>query len=542
MKNKAITCFFSTLPYSGTAEKQAKLKKSAGHSIRDENAKSETIEWNPDLSHLNEVYINNQWTKLDELSNDDKSQFIDSLRLPQKPNEGLTKCKQKKRAYKKKLKDALQSEKGNTEGANFIAKILGTPEHVPLKLDSLLNEARSIDFSRKKQRLNAFEKYISLHNKLVSFPKNLNSNLVEESIFVIPHRNEVSQDLLCGKEMAEAFMNYYRRFFKDYEILAVFVHSDERSLNEDTGEHVHLFLNAQNSRTKEWDLRVAKANIAQRMKNCLDRSHSPIQYRKGACFTRREQSEHGALLQECFRRFMNKNLFIEKGLSMEFNQELQKDKQKVKEMRRQGKQKKSERDCNYHTRKLENEQLQIEQTISSKLEELSQLNQHINEVKNKKKEEQEKIRRLHVDIDLLRSATNTATNQLDTTLTDLSTVKEQLKTAESKVLHNEEKNEQLEKSSSYLKKVIAKLTHTVVDTLAPIFQDIMKSFVFEQRDEKELLTLLERRMSAHMKKLDGNPIQQALVCGMKDALLDDRENLNTASPKKRRMSAVREFD
>ncbi|MEZ8787739.1 hypothetical protein AB4582_23775 [Vibrio splendidus] len=73
IKNKAITCFFSTLPYSGTAEKQAKLKKSAGHSIRDENAKSETIEWNPDLSHLNQVYINNQWTKLDNLNNDDKS-------------------------------------------------------------------------------------------------------------------------------------------------------------------------------------------------------------------------------------------------------------------------------------------------------------------------------------------------------------------------------------------------------------------------------------------------------------------------------------
>ncbi|EDK27536.1 hypothetical protein VSWAT3_17015 [Vibrionales bacterium SWAT-3] len=182
------------------------------------------------------------------------------------------------------------------------------------------------------------------------------------------------------------------------------------------------------------------------------------------------------------------------------------------------------------------------QKISAKLEELSQLNQHINEVKNQQKEEQEKIRRLHVDIDLLRSDTNAATNQLDKTSTALSTVKEQLKTAESKVLHNEEKNEQLEKSNSYLKKVIAKLTHTVVETLAPIFQDIMKSFVFEQRDEKELLTLLERRMSAHMKKLDGNPIQQALVCGMKDALLDNRENLNTASPKKRRMSAVREFD
>ncbi|MEZ8255549.1 coiled-coil domain-containing protein [Vibrio splendidus] len=542
MKNKAITCFFSTLPYSGTAEKQAKLKKSAGHSIRDENAKSETIEWNPDLSHLNEVYINNQWTKLDELSNDDKSQFIESIRLPQKPQEGLTKCKQRKRAYKKKLKAALQSEKGNPEGTNFIAKILGTPEHVPLKLDSLLNEARSIDFSRKKQRLNAFEKYISLHNKLVSFPKNLNSNLVEESIFVIPHRNEVSQDLVCGREMAEALMDYYRLYFKEYEIISVFVHSDERSLNEDTGEHVHLFLNAQNSRTKEWDLRVAKANLAQMMKNFLDHSHSPIQYRKGACFTRREQSEHGALLQECFRRFMNKNLFIEKGLSMEFNQELQKDKQKVKEMRRQGKQKKSERDYNYHTRMLENEQLQIEQIIALKLEELSQLNQHINEVKNKQKEEQEKIRRLHVDIDLLRSATNTATNQLDTTLTDLSTVKEQLKTAESKALHSEEKNEQLEKSISYLKKVIAKLTHTVIETLAPIFQDLMKSFVFEQRDEKELLTLLERRMSAHMTKLDGNPIQQALVCGVKDALLDNRENLNTASPKKRRMSADREFD
>ena len=184
----------------------------------------------------------------------------------------------------------------------------------------------------------------------------------------------------------------------------------------------------------------------------------------------------------------------------------------------------------------------MSKTSGADHEELSQLNQHINEVKNKQKEEQEKIRRLHVDIDLLRSATNTATNQLDTTLTDLSTVKEQLKTAESKALHSEEKNEQLEKSISYLKKVIAKLTYTVVETLAPIFQDLMKLFVFEQRDEKELLTLLERRMSAHMKKLDGNPIQQALVCGMKDALLDNRENLNTASPKKRRMSAVREFD
>lgn len=542
MKNKAITCFFSTLPYSGTAEKQAKLKKSAGHSIRDENAKSETIEWNPNLSHLNEVYINNQWTKLDELSNDDKSQFIESIRLPQKPQEGLAKCKQRKRAYKKKLKAALQSEKRNTEGANFITKILGTPEHVPLKLDSLLNEARNIDFSRKKQRINAFEKYISVHNKLVAFPKNLNSNLVEESIFVIPHRNEVSQDLLCGREMAEALMDYYRLYFKEYEIISVFVHSDERGINEDTGEHVHLFLNAQNSRTKEWDLRVAKANLAQRMKNFLDRSHSPIQYRKGACFTRREQSEHGELLQECFRQFMNKNLFRPKGLSMEFNQELQKDKQKVKEMRRQAQRPKNKREFNYYTRELEKELQEAKLQLSSKGEELNQLNQHINEVKNKQKEEQEKIRRLHVDIDLLRSATNTATNQLDTTSTALSTVKEQLKTAESKVRHNEEKNEQLEKSNSYLKKVIAKLTHTVVETLAPIFQDLMKSFVFEQRDEKELLTLLERRMSAHMTKLDGNPIQQALVCGMKDALLDNRENLNTASPLKRRMSADREFD
>ncbi|PHX03469.1 hypothetical protein [Vibrio splendidus] len=542
MKNKAITCFFSTLPYSGTAEKQAKLKKSAGHSIRDENAKSETIEWNPDLSHLNQVYINNQWTKLDNLNNDDKSEFVDSLRLPQKPNEGLTKCKQKKRAYKKKLKDALQSEKGNTEGSNFIAKILGTPEHVPLKLDSLLDEARNIDFSRKKQRLNAFERYISVHNKLVSFPKNLNSNLVEESIFVIPHRNEVSHDLVCGREMAEALMNYYRNYFKDYEIAAVFVHSDERGLDEGTGEHVHLFLKAQNNRTTEWDLRIEKANLAQKMKNHLDQSHTPIRYKQGACFSRKEQSEQGELIQECFRRFMNHQLFRPKGLTMEFNEDLQKNRRKIKEMRRQAQLPKNEREFNYFTRELEKELQEAKLQLSSKGEELNQLNQHLNKIRNTEKEKQDKIKRLHVDIDLLRSTTSTATNQLETTLTALSTVKEQLKTTESKALQNEEKNEQLEKSISSLKKVIAKLTHTVIETLAPIFQDLMKSFVFEQRDEKELLTLLERRMSAHMTKLDGNPIQQALVCGMKDALLDNRENLNTASPKKRRMSADREFD
>ncbi len=124
--------------------------------------------------------------------------------------------------------------------------------------------------------------------------------------------------------MAEALMDYYRLYFKEYEIISVFVHSDERSLNEDTrGTCPPLPLTRKIAELKN-DLRVAKANLAQMMKNFLDRLHSPIQYRKGACFTRREQSEHGALLQECFRRFMNKNLFIEKGLSMEFNQELQK--------------------------------------------------------------------------------------------------------------------------------------------------------------------------------------------------------------------------
>jgi hypothetical protein len=114
--------------------------------------------------------------------------------------------------------------------------------------DSLVESLSSLGkvkrFNDKKRAIVTFSK---LHNEKLSTKIDSSSKFktgVEHVIFKIPGTNA---QVLTGDELESIINRYYTTQFPDYPVLLSVVHRDE------TNEHAHLTVHAQNQKTKEYD-------------------------------------------------------------------------------------------------------------------------------------------------------------------------------------------------------------------------------------------------------------------------------------------------
>ncbi len=542
MNCRPITCFMSQLSYSGSAIEQSKLRKSLNHSLRTVNEQSQTMAWDEDLRHLNQLFHDGKWHQLDSLSEAQKYHLIESLLVSKKkPTQGITKSRQKRRSYEQKLRKYLSSnsQRVHSPDYQYIEKLLAIPRQTTIDLDQWLNEASNINFKRKQQRITCIEKFINIHNQLTALPNNLNSNMIEECIFVIPHRNKVTN--VSGIDMAKALIKYYQTFFADYEIKAVAVHCDERSKNEKTGEHVHLFLDAQNKKTGEFDLRVHKANLAQQFLLKLDPSH-PFKWftNKGTNFNHDEQRLHGHALQDRFRYSVNQWLLNEKGLSMEFNQYT--DKELPKKMRRDGKLAKDNREFNFQKRQQELE--------------LEKLNQQVTEAYAQRIEQKRKQAELDAIYQQEAERLQIAKSQRQAEEIKLQRLQEEseralqaLNITKDKLIEAMQKLSERESLIAALDKIIEDLTQTITEKIQPLLihlekaiQYAVKSFVLNQRDESNLKKKMDKNYARHMEYLENQPFLYNILSQFKQALLTAEDEHVNQLPKPKNPNDSRDID
>ncbi|MCC4218910.1 hypothetical protein [Vibrio parahaemolyticus] len=372
-QNKIIRLFHRHLNFNSTSKNRKACEKSLKHSLRispiGESVKQ--LEWNPELTGKNILFKDGEFYRLDNKLTDDHRWKVLLDIAPQPKIKGHGKYQTQQRQYRKKLKDAAKSERtrGNDIGAKFLERI--TSETGLIKREHL-KDIQLMQLSRYKQRANAIKKYVLAHNKLCQYPPNANSTVVQEGIFKIPHRWNVTSDDISLRDYILTTKTFLETHFPDHPIKAIVGHDDERNENEKTGLHTHYFVSGKNRKTGEYDLRKHQILVVNEYlaKKGLEDELLPV----NQDLTRHQSRAFGHYWQCLVQDFMNTQLLNPKNLHAEFTDETEKKTEQYLYMIRQGKLPKSQRDFSYQTRLIDKLNLEIQVLKNERQDESTQLN------------------------------------------------------------------------------------------------------------------------------------------------------------------------
>ncbi|EOV1956923.1 hypothetical protein ACOEKA_004465 [Vibrio parahaemolyticus] len=372
-QNKIIRLFHRHLNFNSTSKNRKACEKSLKHSLRisptGESVKQ--LEWNPELTGKNILFKDGKFYRLDNKLTDDHRWKVLLDIAPQPKIKSHGKYQTQQRQYRKKLKDAAKSERtrGNDIGAKFLERI--TSETGLIKWEHL-KDIQLMQLSRYKQRANAIKKYVLAHNKLCQYPPNANSTVVQEGIFKIPHRWNVTSDDISLREYILTTKTFLETHFPDHPIKAIVGHDDERNENEKTGLHTHYFVSGKNRKTGKYDLRKHQILVVNEYlaKKGLEDELLPV----NKDLTRHQSRAFGHYWQCLVQDFMNTHLLNPKKLHAEFSDETEKKTEQYQYMIRQGKLPKSQRDFSYQTRLIDKLNLEIQVLKNERQDESTQLN------------------------------------------------------------------------------------------------------------------------------------------------------------------------
>ncbi len=373
-QNRTIRLFHRHMNFNTTPAKRKSCVQSLKHSLRISPASESVkqLEWNPDLRGNNLLYYQNgKLYSLDkQLSDDQKWKVLIDI-APKQKIKNHTKHQTQHRQYRKKLKDAAKAERkrGNELAAECLERIVEVKGAIKKQH---IQDIHQVGFSRYKQRIGAIRKYVVAHNKLCQHPANANSTVVQEGIFKIPHRWNVTSDDISLKEYILATKTFLETYFPEHPIKAIVGHDDERNENEKTGLHTHYFLSGQNHHTGEYDLRKRQIVVVNEYlaKKGLEGELLPT----NKDLTRQQSRAFGHYWQCLVQDFMNVQLLNPNGLHAEFSEETEKKTEQYQYMIRQSKLPKSQRDFSYQTRLIDKLNLEIQVLKNERQDESTQLN------------------------------------------------------------------------------------------------------------------------------------------------------------------------
>lgn len=268
--NKNLTMIYRHLNYknakdsNGKATGKAKLLKSLAHSLRinpnPNNKISETkkLEWDESKSDLNYVYspliTGDKFVKLSELTEDEKKQiqesFITKMNDEQTAKDSKSDAIETLSKYKAKVNkwhNSIADDRDNLK--KFLAKILEQKEI--FNVENEISQLSEFDFARKNQKTETARKFLQLHNEVIENKSDISRSkvFVQEAFFKIPDKNNFR---MGTKDMINNIRSFYTENFPDYPIQLIVFHGDE------VGDHPHIFVDAQNNKTKKYDLLAAQ--------------------------------------------------------------------------------------------------------------------------------------------------------------------------------------------------------------------------------------------------------------------------------------------
>ena len=388
------------------------LGSSLKHSLRLDQNEYDDFEFNPNPDHPNIAIVGGVEQVLTRaLAEQLLANFNDQLQTKLKATEATDEIaaeKEKLRKLKSKLVKFINAAEP-TEIKEYVTSVMeGERPLVAQDYAALLNQHK---ISRISQRIDLLENYTTKKREIEQNAPNRavsrTVNRVKEIILVIPEPNKLAITKGYTDLLQKAMHQFYQKNFPNNKMLFSFSHLDE------TTNHVHAFLDLQNTKTGKYDFSAQEFEFASQYyaknKAHLDNISEPptledfklpnrSEEKQNHRFIRERESWKSKVMQAAFYEHFN-SLAAPYGLQAKFLPKTKDNKEFLSKIEQEAKKPKSERSHNYYTRQVE----KLEQELTQKKEELTEqktnvvtLNTTISELQNTVSTYQNKIQNLEM--------------------------------------------------------------------------------------------------------------------------------------------------
>lgn len=353
---KFIRQFYRHINYISSSVDRAKCRRSVFHSLRialDTQRDTPILEWHPELSDKNLIYMNGEIIPLHHLNEEAKMNLLVDII----PSERIN-CESKWKTKMYKARHALNksvtalNDEGSGDAAALIEALLTDTRNYISAFDQewIVREFEDCTMSRKQQRVKQIKTYIKACNLLNDTPPRT-ATYVQEGTFKIPQQWGIGTDVISLEEYILFMKEFLTSHFPDYPIKAICGHDDERSVNENVGAHIHYYLSGRNEKTGCYDLR--KSQIRAINKYLIEKHPTVDLLPEDRDLQYKETGAMGSYFQQMFQDYANEHLLNHKGLHAEFTDDTEKAQERYKHMIRESKLPKNKRSFNFHTKQLE---------------------------------------------------------------------------------------------------------------------------------------------------------------------------------------------
>lgn len=490
------------------------LDSSLKHSLRLDQNEYDDFEFNPNPDHPNVAIVGGiEQILTRELAEQLLADFNDQLQTKLKATEASDEIaaeKEKLRKLKSKLIKFINATEP-TQIKEYVTSVMeGERPLVVEDYAALLNQHK---VSRISQRIDLLENYTTKKQEIEqNAPDRAVSrtvNRVKEIILVIPEPNKLAITKGYTDLLQKAMHQFYQKNFPNNKMLFSFSHLDE------TTNHVHAFLDLQNTKTGKYDFSAQEFEFASQYyaknKARLDKISEPptledfklpnrSEEKQNHRFIRERESWKSKVMQAAFYEHFN-GLAAAYGLQAKFLPKTKEKQEFLSKIEQEAKKPKSERSHNYYTRQVE----KLEQELTQKKEELT--------------EQKTTIVTLNTTISNLKS---TVTNYKTTIQTLEIQANEQRKENNELDHHKQKLNDEISEKttktkelSSNFKTIKEKMTKELNELRKKIKEDTNRKTVLEKAIkayEEELEPLMKRfdilvDRLLEARRLDENPEQ-----------------------------------
>lgn len=430
---KTITMIYKHLNFQNDGSGKAKLFKSLAHSLRiaptekNKIKPTKSLEWDENLAHTNLIYapeIGPKPIKLDSLTEDQKVKIqngffekINDEQISKDKNSDTLDTLRKYKAKINKWKNSITDDADPLK--NFLIKSL--EEINSFDVQSEIDGLSQFEFPRQKQKIETYQKFLDLHNKVLDNKSDISRNkiFIQEAFFKIPLHNGVK---VSNVDLISNIHSFYKKNFPDYPIKLIVFHGDE------IGEHPHIFVDAKNMRTGKYDLLTAQKKFVNdnidKLKDeypdaeVLDFASNDKYVRKKTYKLKSLQAQY---FQTLFYQHSNKMLGENYGVEAKKLEKTKENNARMRLIEEDAKKPKIEREFSFYNSemlRLKNEYETAQNNASNALEEektinerLSKANQALESVRKEFTDAQEETRVLKGDLPKLRSEKQTLTTK-----------------------------------------------------------------------------------------------------------------------------------
>ena len=320
------------------------------HDLREALQAEKRLGFDPQSTPKNKIWIVGKKASFSNLNGEMKGKLRDTIMQPMNkkmdfdPDRSKDIHKQQKTlaAIRTKFKKYKTDDPQERQFWDALADLEITPEQVQEAQDKWDN-----DFShakRFKQKQTQIATFAEGHENLAKLQDGVESrkgeNLttkVQAQLHKIPLANGINHTQVSVEDYNEYLQDFQSRNFPNYPIIATIGHVDERSVDPDhnnSGDHLHSYIDAKNSVTGKFDLLDAQLKWAE---NALDpkfvedakayRDAQVLELQSRALEPGTMQHQmgqvmgqyRGRLWQEAVRQDINANLLNDKGLNVVYD-------------------------------------------------------------------------------------------------------------------------------------------------------------------------------------------------------------------------------